>query len=62
MRGNRCRNGSRNAKKTADAAFVGGDHRPADGRDRGMDSDEWKNSLKLHCALNFWCIARKRML
>lgn len=62
MRGDRCRNGSRNAKKTADAAFVGGDYRFADGRDRGMDGAERQNSLKLHCALNFWCIARKRML
>ena len=62
MRGDRCRNCSRNAEKTADTAFVGGDHRPADGRDRGMDGAERQNSLKLHCTLNFWRIARKRML
>lgn len=62
MCGNRCRNHSRNAEKAADAAFIGGDHRSADGRGCSLDSDEWKNSLKPHCVLNFWCIARKTML
>ena len=62
MCGNRCRNHSRNAEKAADAAFIGGDHRSADGRDGSLDSDEWKNSLKPHCALNFLCIVRKTML
>lgn len=62
MCGNRCRNHSRNAEKAADAAFIGGDHRSADGRDCSLDSDEWKNALKPHCVLNFLCIVRKTML
>lgn len=62
LRGYYCRYRSRSTKEAANTAFVGGDHRFADGRDRGMDGAERQNSLKLHSALNFWCIARKRML